>query len=76
MSNVFMRARQASQFLGCSKSKLYKLTMKKEIPFYKVGGTLYFKESELISFIENGIITPPTDEIDKFDLLKPLFKVA
>lgn len=45
----------AAAFLGMSKSKLYKLTSKREpggFPFHKQGGKLWFFRSELIAWIK------------------------
>lgn len=43
---------EAVTYLQVSKSYLYKLTFKKEIPFYKPSGKLiYFKKSELDEWI-------------------------
>ena len=43
---------EASVYLGISKSYLYKLTSRKEIPFYRPGTKLiYFKKSDLDAWI-------------------------
>lgn len=42
------------QFLGVSKSTIYKKTSEREIPHSKVGKRLYFKRSELIEWISEG----------------------
>lgn len=42
----------AELYTGLSKSRLYKLTMRKELPYYKPGGKLvYFKRSELDAWL-------------------------
>lgn len=39
---------EAAAYMGCSKSYLYKLTMNREIPYYKAQGKMsYFKRDEL-----------------------------
>ncbi len=46
---------QAAEYLNVSVSRLYKLTMKREIPFHKPGGKkLYFFQSEIDGYIRNG----------------------
>ena len=45
---------KACQFLGVSKSTIYKKTSDREIPHSKVGKRLYFKRSELIEWISEG----------------------
>jgi excisionase family DNA binding protein len=76
MKSLYLNLPEACELLRCSESKVYKMTMKKTIPFYKVGGKLYFKESELIDFIE-GKIQPnlKKDDFDDFDLISP-FNIA
>ena len=43
---------EASLFLGISKSSLYKLTHKHELPFYRPNGKLiYFEKTELLKWM-------------------------
>lgn len=45
---------EACVYLGLSKAALYNMTSRRQIPHYKPNGkSLYFKESELIAWIEN-----------------------
>ena len=44
---------EASKFLNLSKSYLYKLTAKKEVPFRKYGNKLLFSRKELLTWAEN-----------------------
>ena len=76
MKPLYLTVHEACELLRCSESKVYKMTMKRTIPFYKVGGKLYFKESELIDFIE-GRFYPDRkkDDFDDFDLISP-FNIA
>ncbi|PWI29775.1 DNA-binding protein [Flavobacteriaceae bacterium LYZ1037] len=54
----------ATVYLQLSKSCLFKMTSKKEIPFYKPGGKkIYFKKSELDEWIFNGKVLS-NDELD------------
>ena len=76
MKSLYLILPEACELLRCSESKVYKMTMKKTIPFYKVGGKLYFKESELIDFIEGKIQpNPQMEDFDDFDLISP-FNIA
>ena len=51
-------------YLGLSKSSIYKLTSKREIPFYSPGGKkLYFKKSEVDTWIYLSKIIP-SDEVE------------
>ncbi|CCY81562.1 conserved domain protein [Prevotella sp. CAG:1185] len=52
---------EAARYMGISKSCLYKLTMKREIPYYKpMGRICYFKRTELEQCLQNNRIS--TDE--------------
>jgi excisionase family DNA binding protein len=54
--------KEASEFLSLSKSALYKLTSKREIPFYSPGGKLiYFRKSELEYWVFSGKVTTNAD---------------
>jgi excisionase family DNA binding protein len=59
--NDILNFKQTCDYLQLSKSSLYKLTSKKEIPHYKPGGKrIYFKRSDLDEWITNGKV--PTSE--------------
>lgn len=45
---------EASQFLGIAKPTIYTKTSNGTIPHFKKGKKLYFRESELIAWIEEG----------------------
>ena len=46
---------EAAKYLGISKSCLYKMTMKMEIPFYKPHGKVcYFNRLELETWMQNN----------------------
>lgn len=45
---------QASGYLKLSKSTIYRHVGNKEIPFYKSGRKLLFKEAELSEWVENS----------------------
>lgn len=54
MEEQFLNTKEVAVFLQISVGKIYQLTMKKAIPFYKPGGKLYFKKSELIEYINKN----------------------
>jgi len=41
-----------SEFLGLSRSTIYKLTMGRRIPYFKRGKFIYFDEEEIIEWIK------------------------
>ena len=46
---------EAALFLGISKSSLYKMTHKHELPFYRPNGKLiYFEKSELVKWMRQN----------------------
>lgn len=48
----FLTIDEASALTGFAKSYLYKMTMRKTIPFYRIGTrTIRFKKSELLQFL-------------------------
>ena len=54
MEEQFIDVKEAAEFLRISVGYLYKLTYIKAIPFYKPKKKLYFKKSELATYISNG----------------------
>lgn len=55
---------EVAWYLNFSKSSIYKLTSKREIPFYSPGGKkLYFKKSEIDDWIYKSKVTP-NDELE------------
>jgi len=62
---TFLDVNEASEFLGISKSHLYKHTHQRTLKFYKPNGSkLYFKLSDLEAFILSGEVKT-VDEIDR-----------
>jgi len=56
---------EAAQFLGVTKSSLYKMTHFQTIPYYKPSGKLvYFEKSELLSWLRKNKVLSK-DEIDE-----------
>lgn len=68
MKNIeVLNFKEAIEFLGVSKSMLYKLTHKKEIPYYKPNGKLiFFKKSELEEWILGNRISSISEEMENF----------
>lgn len=48
----------AAAFLKVARSRLYKFTMYKEIPYIKKGGILRFRKSDLVAWLESGSQPP------------------
>ncbi len=52
-----LTSEEAARYLGISKSYLYKLTMRKQIPHYKpLGKMCYFNREELEKWLQNSPI--------------------
>ncbi len=58
----FLNLTEASEFLNLASQTIYGLTCKREIPFLKKGKKLYFKEADLIAWLEKGR-KPSQDEM-------------
>ena len=59
---------ETSEYLGISKSAVYKITSKREIPFYNPGGKkIYFKKSEVDAWIESGRVAPDNEILQQFN---------
>lgn len=59
---------EASEFLGLSTSRLYKMTSNKEIPHYKPGGKkIYLNRQELEQWILNSRVASTNDLDDELD---------
>lgn len=52
--DAILNIKEASQFLNLAIPTVYGLTSRKEIPYFKRGKKLYFKESDLVKWIESG----------------------
>lgn len=67
---------EASEFLGLSKSQIYKLTGSASIPHYKPNGKyIYFDRAELIEWVKhNPVRTKKEHELDaiRYVASKPL----
>lgn len=55
LTKEFLTLEETAEYLNLSKSALYKLTGRKEIPFYNPGGKkIYFKRTDLDAWITQG----------------------
>jgi excisionase family DNA binding protein len=64
LSKEILTLDEGAEYLNLSKSALYKITSKKEIPFYNPGGKkIYFKKSEL----ENWVLSSKSNSIAELD---------
>jgi len=71
MEKIYLTAKETSQLLRISSSKLYKMTMDSAIPHYKFGGKLLFKRDELIEFVEKGITIKSFEaKVPEFEFLR------
>jgi len=52
----YLSLKEAASFLDISQSLMYKLSASNAITKYKRGGKVYYKESDLMSYIEEGKI--------------------
>lgn len=49
---TFLTVAQASKFLGYTKSYLYKMIMRRELPYFKVGSrAVRFAKSDLVNYL-------------------------
>lgn len=56
-----LTSEEAAKYMGISKSYLYKLTMRQEIPYYKPKGKMvYFNRRELEQWLQSNRVS--TDE--------------
>lgn len=62
MEKQFYNCQEAANFLGISKSQLYKLTSSKQIPHYKpMGKLLRFSKNELTTWILSKKVVPESN---------------
>jgi len=67
---------EAAQYLGVSKSSMYKFTHTKKIPYYKFGRSVFFYTKEIDDWLrENSIRHKSHDEIEK-EAIEYLSKAA
>lgn len=64
-TKVVLNSEEAAKYMGISKSYLYKLTMRQEIPHYKpMGKMCYFNREELEQWLQSNRVAT-TGEINR-----------
>ena len=58
--------RQAARLLGLRKGTLYNLTSRKEIPHYKVGNRIFFREIDLRTWFESKRVRTNQEADDEY----------
>jgi len=59
-SNNFITPEELADIFKISKSSVYRLIDKRQIPFFKIGGKLRFSQSDIDKYLENVHIEPIT----------------
>jgi len=57
-SKKLLNTTEAAEYLGVSKSWVYRMTMTREIPFFKIGSRTLFKEEQLLTWLASREHTP------------------
>lgn len=61
-----LTSNEAARYLGISKSYLYKLTMRQQIPHYKpMGKMCYFNRGELEQWLQSNRVSTATEISDR-----------
>lgn len=55
--HTWLNSKEASSYLGVSYGALKNMIYKRQLPFYKFGKRLRFKQSELGALLESGKVT-------------------
>lgn len=81
LENVFLCQKdifnldEAATYLSMSKSTLYKLTSKKEIPHYKPNRFIFFERSELDKWIRSAAVKTEdqlNDQVNAYTIANPI----
>lgn len=81
LENVFLCQKdifnldEAATYLSMSKSTLYKLTSKKEIPHYKPNRFIFFERSELDKWIRSAAVKSEeqlNDQVNAYTMANPI----
>jgi len=57
---------QAARLLGLRRGTLYNLTSRKEIPHYKVGNRIFFRETDLRAWFESKRVRTNQEADDEY----------
>lgn len=62
ISKEFLSLQEAADYIGLSKSTLYKKTAKRSITFYQPGGkVIYFKKEDLDNWVLSNRVAPQSE---------------
>ncbi|AUC16838.1 hypothetical protein BTO06_17550 [Tenacibaculum sp. SZ-18] len=67
-SEQFFNVRQTANFLGLTSATIYSKVSRKELPFMKRNGRLYFSKQELLDYLKEGKVNHQdsvSDEVDE-----------
>jgi excisionase family DNA binding protein len=67
----WLRAKEAAEYLGWTRSALYKRVQSRSIPYYKLEGVLLFKSHELDRWLEEHRVEPRAGRNDSERLARP-----
>lgn len=67
VNNEVFDIKEAMSYLKLGKGTMYSMTMKREIPHYKVGKRLYFRKEELDAWINRGKVKTQQEISEKVD---------
>lgn len=68
----YLTPNEAGEFLNRSVNAIRVMVCKKQIPYIKKGGKLYFLKSELIDYLESGRVEiEPTNAVDVLNKKRP-----
>jgi len=52
----FFNTEQLAGYLGLSKTSIYRLISRRQIPFYKLGHNVRFKKADVLEYLERNCI--------------------
>lgn len=56
VTKEYMTAEECARYLGLSRSAIYKLTHRQEIPFYKPSKRVMFKRADIDAWIQKSYV--------------------
>lgn len=57
----FLKPDELRQLLSISKATMYRLIEKRALPFYKIGGSLRFRDDEVMEYVEKCRVKPTNE---------------
>lgn|GEM_PF-1163974 len=58
MKSQFLTPNELAEMMKISKTTVYRMIDKRQLPFYKMGGSLRFRMDEIMAYIEECRIEP------------------